>query len=191
MSTNFIVNAENISYKVNDNKLFHNLSFTIGKGEAVHIQGSNGSGKSTLIRIILGITKQTKGNVYINSDKEICYLGHKNALKNYLSLDDNILLMELNKHPELKKHIESLGLKKLLDVNVANLSYGQQKKLALLRLFLNKSDLIVLDEPFVGLDKETQEILNKFLVNQLSKDKSIIFTSHISSSIHAKELLLR
>ena len=68
---------------------------------------------------------------------------------------------------------------------------ANKKKLALLRLFLNKSDLIVLDEPFVGLDKETQEILNKFLVNQLSKNKCIIFTSHISSSIDAKELLLR
>ncbi len=191
MNTNFIVNAENISYKVNDNKLFHNLSFVIEEGEAMHVKGSNGSGKSTLIRIILGITKQTKGNIIVNTNREICYLGHKNALKNYLSLEDNILLMDLNKHPELKQYIELLGFKKLLDVNVANLSYGQQKKLALLRLFLNESDLIVLDEPFVGLDKETQEILNNFLVSQLNKNKAIIYTSHISCPIDSKELLLR
>ena len=191
MNTNFIVNAENISYKVNDNKLFHNLSFVIEEGEAMHVKGSNGSGKSTLIRIILGIIKQTKGNILVNTNREICYLGHKNALKNYLSLDDNILLMDLTKHPDLKQYIEVLGFKKLLDVNVANLSYGQQKKLALLRLFLNDSDLIVLDEPFVGLDKETQEILNNFLVNQLNKNKAIIYTSHISCPIDSKELLLR
>jgi len=191
MNTNFIVNAENISYKVNDNKLFHNLSFVIKEGEALHVKGSNGSGKSTLIRIILGITKQTKGNILVNTNREICYLGHKNALKNYLSLEDNILLMDLNKHPDLKQFIEVLGFKKLLDVNVANLSYGQQKKLALLRLFLNESDLIVLDEPLVGLDKETQEILNNFLVNQLNKNKAIIYTSHISCPIDSKELLLR
>ena len=191
MNSNFIVNAENISYKVNDNKLFHNLSFVIEEGEAMHVKGSNGSGKSTLIRIILGITKQTKGNIIVNTNREICYLGHKNALKNYLSLEDNILLMDLNKHPELKQYIELLGFKKLLDVNVANLSYGQQKKLALLRLFLNESDLIVLDEPFVGLDKETQEILNNFLVSQLNKNKAIIYTSHISCPIDSKELLLR
>ena len=191
MNTNFIVNAENISYKVNDNKLFHNLSFVIEEGEAMHVRGSNGSGKSTLIRIILGITKQTKGNIIVNTNREICYLGHKNALKNYLSLEDNILLMDLNKHPDLKQYIEVLGFKKLLDVNVANLSYGQQKKLALLRLFLNESDLIVLDEPFVGLDKETQEILNNFLVSQLNKNKAIIYTSHISCPIDSKELLLR
>ena len=74
MSKDFIVNAENISYKVNGNKLFHNLSFTIEEGEALHVQGSNGSGKSTLIRIILGITKQTK---YINCD---CYFNKMNHL---------------------------------------------------------------------------------------------------------------
>ena len=191
MSTDCIVNAENISYKVNENKLFHNLSFIIEEGEALHVQGSNGSGKSTLIRIILGITKQTKGNISVNTNKEICYLGHKNALKNYLSLEDNIFLMELNEHPDLKKYIEILGFNKLLDVNVANLSYGQQKKLALLRLFLNESDLIVLDEPLVGLDKETQEILNNFLVDQLNKNKAVIYTSHIGCPIDSKELLLK
>ena len=191
MDVSLIINAENIAYKVNDNKLFHNLSFSIKKGEALHLQGANGSGKSTLLRIILGITNQTKGNISVNSKKEICYLGHKNALKNYLSLDDNILLMELDDHPDLNKYIDVLGLKKLLDVNVANLSYGQQKKLALLRLFLNQSDLIVLDEPFVGLDNNTQEILSNFLTDELGKNKGIIYTSHISCPLESKTLLLK
>ena len=47
MDVSLIINAENIAYKVNDNKLFHNLSFSIKKGEALHLQGANGSGKST------------------------------------------------------------------------------------------------------------------------------------------------
>ena len=183
--------AENISYKVNENKLFHNLSFSLNNGESLHIKGPNGSGKSTLIRIILGITNPTKGLISVNSSKDICYLGHKNALKNYLSLDDNILLMEFNNHPCLKKFIEILDLKRYLDVNVANLSYGQQKKLGLLRLFLNSSDLIVLDEPFVGLDKETQIILTNFLTDQLKENKTLIYTSHIECDIDSKKLLLK
>ena len=183
--------AENISYKVNENKLFHNLSFSLNNGESLHIKGPNGSGKSTLIRIILGITNPTKGLISINSTKDICYLGHKNALKNYLSLDDNILLMDFDNHPCLKKYIEILDLKRYLDVNVANLSYGQQKKLGLLRLFLNSSDLIILDEPFVGLDKETQIILTDFLTDQLEENKTLIFTSHIGCDIDSKTLLLK
>ena len=183
--------AENISYKVNDNKLFHNLSFSLNTGESLHIKGPNGSGKSTLLRIILGITNPTKGSISINSTKYKCYLGHKNALKNYLSLDDNILLMEFDNHPCLKKYIEILDLKRYLDVNVANLSYGQQKKLGLLRLFLNSSDLIILDEPFVGLDKETQIILTDFLTDQLKENKTLIYTSHIECDIDSKTLLLK
>lgn len=183
--------AENISYKVNDNKLFHNLSFSLNTGESLHIKGPNGSGKSTLLRIILGITNPTKGLITINSTKHKCYLGHKNALKNYLSLDDNILLMEFDNHPCLKKYIEILDLKRYLDVNVANLSYGQQKKLGLLRLFLNSSDLIILDEPFVGLDKETQIILTDFLTDQLKENKTLIYTSHIECDIDSKTLLLK
>ena len=183
--------AENISYKVNENKLFHNLSFSLNNGESLHIKGPNGSGKSTLIRIILGITNPTKGLITINSTRDICYLGHKNALKNYLSLDDNILLMDFDNHPCLKKYIEILDLKRYLDVNVANLSYGQQKKLGLLRLFLNSSDLIILDEPLVGLDKETQIILTDFLTDQLKENKTLIFTSHIGCDIDSKTLLLK
>ena len=188
MNTNYLIVAKNISYKINENKLFHNLSFDVSEGEALHICGDNGSGKSTLIRIILGITKQTKGNIKNNSVQGITYLGHKNAIKNYLTLEDNILLMELNDNKELNKYIEILNLRKYMDVIAANLSFGQQKKLALLRIFLNNSDLIVLDEPFVGLDIETQDILSEFLNSQLKISKTIIFTSHIPCCIESKTL---
>jgi len=191
MNKNHLITAENIGYKINENKLFHNLSFDVGQGEALHIRGDNGSGKSTLIRIILGITKQTKGSIKNNSLKGMAYLGHKNAIKNYLTLEDNILLMELNDNINLNKFIEVLNLKKYMDVLAANLSFGQQKKLALLRIFLNNSDLIVLDEPFVGLDIETQNILSEFLNNQLKMSKSIIYTSHIPCQIESKTLTIK
>ena len=186
MNTDPSVIAKKISYKINDNKLFHDLSFCLNKGKALHICGDNGSGKSTLIRIILGITKQTKGELEISSTKGISYIGHKNAIKNYLSVEDNILLMQLHNHKDLNRYIEILNLKKYLDVLVANLSFGQQKKLALLRIFLNNSDIIILDEPFVGLDNETQKILSNFLNEQLENNKILIFTSHISCEINAE-----
>ena len=185
---NFLITADNLSYKINEKKLFKNITFSLCKGECIHIKGSNGSGKSTLLRIILGITNPTKGSINNGVKKNISYLGHKNALKSYLSVEDNILLMGLSAHKELKRYLEILSLKDLLDIKVANLSYGQQKKLALLRIFLSNSDLIVLDEPFVGLDIENQNILTDFLKNQLQKEKGIIFTSHIHCSIKSNIL---
>ena len=184
-----LISAQNISYKINEKKLFHNLSFEVFSGEGLHIKGGNGSGKSTLLKILLGITSITKGSVnYTNQDLKISYLGHKNALKSYLSVEDNIKLMGLLNHHELKKNLETLSLEKLLDIKVANLSYGQQKKLALLRIFLGNTNLIVLDEPFVGLDIENQNILSNFLNKQLQKKRGIIFTSHINCDVDSKTL---
>ena len=188
MNKNSLIVAQNIGYKINENKLFHNISFDIKHGEALHIKGRNGSGKSTLIRIILGITEPVKGTLENKSTKEICYLGHKNALKTYLTLDDNINLMQLTNCDMLKSYLDKLELNKYRDVTVSNLSFGQQKKLALLRVFLNNSDLIILDEPFVGLDDGALSILTSFLNNELNKNKSLVFTSHIPCNINSKIL---
>ena len=191
MNTKSLIKAENIAYKINENKLFHNLSFSVNKGEALYISGPNGSGKSTLIRIILGITKQTKGAITYNKSNNISYLGHKNALKNYLTVLDNLILLGLNSHEKLNNFLEELALKKYLDVTVANLSFGQQKKLALLRIFLNKSNVIVLDEPFVGLDTYTQNIVESFLIKEINLGKALIYTSHINCNIDSKILNLK
>ena len=188
MNKNSLIVAQNIGYKINENKLFHNISFDIKHGEALHIKGRNGSGKSTLIRIILGITEPVKGTLENKSTKEICYLGHKNALKTYLTLDDNINLMQLGNCDMLKSYLNKLELNKYRDITVSNLSFGQQKKLALLRVFLNNSDLIILDEPFVGLDDGAHEVLTSFLNNELDKNKSLVFTSHIPCNINSKIL---
>ena len=188
MNKNSLIVAENIGYKINENKIFYNISFDIKQGEALHIKGRNGSGKSTLIRIILGITKPVKGTLENKSTKEICYIGHKNALKTYLTLDDNINLMQLGNCDMLKSYLDKLELNKYRDVTVSNLSFGQQKKLALLRVFLNNSDLIILDEPFVGLDDGAHTVLTSFLNNELNNNKSLVFTSHIPCNINSKIL---
>ena len=188
MNENSLIVAQNVGYKINENKLFHNISFDIKHGEALHIKGRNGSGKSTLIRIILGITEPVKGTLENKSTKEICYLGHKNALKTYLTLDDNINLMQLTNCDMLKSYLDKLELNKYRDVTVSNLSFGQQKKLALLRVFLNNSDLIILDEPFVGLDDGAHTVLTSFLNSELDKNKSLVFTSHIPCNINSKIL---
>ena len=188
MNKNSLIVAENIGYKINENKLFYNISFDIKQGEALHIKGRNGSGKSTLIRNILGITEPLKGTLENKSTKEICYIGHKNALKTYLTLDDNINLMQLGNCDMLKSYLDKLELNKYRDVTVSNLSFGQQKKLALLRVFLNNSDLIILDEPFVGLDDGAHTVLTSFLNNELNNNKSLVFTSHIPCNINSKIL---
>ena len=185
-----LVSAQNITYSINENKLFHNLSFGVNAGEGLHIKGGNGSGKSTLLRIILGITTPTKGLIIrCNEDLKISYLGHKNAIKNYLTPIENLEL--LFNDVEIKIAYEWLykfNLSHVQDELAASLSFGQQKKLALIRVLAQSPELIVLDEPFVGLDQTAADQLNHFLEEQLSEGVGLIFTSHINPKISCKVL---
>ena len=185
-----LVSAQNITYSINENKLFHNLSFRVNSGEGLHIKGGNGSGKSTLLRIILGITTPTKGLIErSNEDLKTSYLGHKNAIKNYLTPIENLEL--LFNDVEIKIAYEWLykfNLSHVQDELSASLSFGQQKKLALIRVLAQSPELIVLDEPFVGLDQTAADQLNHFLEEQLSEGVGLIFTSHINPKISCKVL---
>ena len=180
-----LFSAQNITYSINENKLFHNLSFEINSGEGLHIKGGNGSGKSTLLRIILGVTSPSKGLIQsYDQDLKISYLGHKNAIKNYLTPVENLELLfggdELNVAFEW---LNSFGLSHLQDELTASLSFGQQKKLALIRVLAQSSDLLVLDEPFVGLDQTTADQINSFLAQKISQGVGLILTSHITPMI--------
>ena len=185
-----LLSAQNITHSINDAKLFYNLSFDINSAEALHIRGGNGSGKSTLLRIILGITTPSKGLVeLIKPDLKISYLGHKNAVKSYLTPLENLEL--LFHDAELKhafKWLDRFGLTNVQDELTANLSFGQQKKLALIRVMAQSSELIVIDEPFVGLDQATANQLKNFLAKKLSEGVGLILTSHIDPMIECIEL---
>ena len=185
-----LFSAQNITYSINENKLFHNLSFEINSGEGLHIKGGNGSGKSTLLRIILGITSPSKGLIQAHDqDLKISYLGHKNAIKNYLTPIENLDLLfsgdELNLAFEW---LNKFGLCHVQDELAASLSFGQQKKLALIRVLAQSSDLLVLDEPFVGLDQATTDQLNSFLAQKISQGVGLILTSHITPMIDCEVL---
>jgi heme exporter protein A len=185
-----LFSAQNITYSINENKLFHNLSFEVNSGEGLHIKGGNGSGKSTLLRIILGVTSPSKGVIQsYDQELKISYLGHKNAIKNYLTPIENLDLLfsgdELNLAFEW---LNKFALSHVQDELTASLSFGQQKKLALIRVLAQSSDLLVLDEPFVGLDQATTDQLNSFLAQKISQGVGLILTSHITPMIDCKVL---
>jgi heme ABC exporter ATP-binding subunit CcmA len=190
MQNSLLIKADNLSYKINESKLFSGISFALNNNEALHIMGSNGSGKSTLIRILGGISEPSKGNITKKEDLKISYLGHKNALKSYLSVRDNLDLLDLMDKEQIDNLLTKFNLMNKLDVTLGNLSFGQQKKIALLRIFINEADLILLDEPFVGLDIEMCEILSEHLNKKVEEGSGLIFTSHIASNIRANNFNL-
>ena len=151
-----LIEAKNISYKINDRNILNNISFVINFGELVKISGDNGTGKTTLLKIIIGLTKQTKGELINHNEDKVCFLGHKNNLKNYLSIRENLMI--------------------------------QQKKLSLIRVLNSVENILILDEPFVGLDQKSKEFLKDFMEAEVKKNKTIIFTSHIDFKDDYREI---
>ena len=84
--------------------------------------------------------------------------------------------------------LNSFGLSHLQDELTASLSFGQQKKLALIRVLAQSSDLLVLDEPFVGLDQTTADQINSFLAQKISQGVGLVLTSHITPMIDCAAL---
>ena len=165
-----LIEAKNISYKINDRNILNNISFVINFGELVKISGDNGSGKTTLLKIIIGLTKQTKGEFINHNEDKVCFLGHKNNLKNYLSIRDNLMIQGLKLDSFNLDLLEKFNLRRHIDNSVGTLSFGQQKKLSLIRVLNSVENILILDEPFVGLDQKSKEFLKR-LYGSRSKEK--------------------
>lgn len=161
------------------------VSFKVEMGVIFGLFGPNGAGKTTAIRIISGILKPDSGRVHIRSE-HISYIPEElslyreekviNILKYVLSLK-NIPHKERNN--EIEKWGSLLGIEEFFKRRIGTLSKGQKKKIMFVMSLLGDPDIIIMDEPFVGLDVEASEGLKKIVYDMKKKGKTIIFSTHI------------
>ena len=179
-----MLEVNKISKSYNGQKIFSDLSFDIQEGEILGITGRNGTGKSTLLKILSKIAIQDFGEIIINPDINVDYLGHENMFFGEMTIKENIDFF--TKFENIEKSEENiselknlLGLELIYTKKINELSYGQAKKSGLYRIVLSNSDLILLDEPFSGLDTQSVENLI-LLINKLKlKKKTLIISSNI------------
>jgi heme exporter protein A len=182
--------------------LFKNLSFHLNPGEVIKISGANGSGKTTLIKILTGILKNYEGKISLKNEEEkslknlsdeVFYMGHKNALKENLTVQENLQhdfrLLNSNKN-ELDSYLEKLNLKEFLFTRVSELSEGQKRKIILACCLASNSSIYLLDEPFINLDVDSQEIIMEALDSKIHNGAAVIFTSHDQNIKNSIELNL-
>ena len=173
------------------------------------IIGPNGSGKSTLLRTIVGVLKPIRGDVLLDGvsvfrnprvKKLIGYFPHGVGLLPNLTVRKNLILygeligLERNLVRSRIEEISSLfKLDDLLDKRVSELSHGQRVRVGIARALLHDPEVLVLDEPFTGLDPHFSRELQNILV-RLAEHKVIIITTHLISHIqecpHRKVLLI-
>lgn len=185
------IKFENLYKSYDDVEILHGISFVVEPGKPMAFLGRNGAGKTTTIRGFMDVFKFDSGEVLINgkpfkvSDYKIGYLPEERGLyQKHKILDQLIYFSKLRGIDEksAKKNIldllEKVGLEKYANKKLETLSKGNQQKVQIVQALMNEPDLIILDEPFSGLDPVNSKILRD-LVNDFSKaGKYLIFSSH-------------
>ena len=176
-----------------DRTLFEGLSLVVNTGELLYLRGPNGAGKTSLLRILTGLSTPESGAVSYNGmdiaeDKtdyyrDLFYLGHKSGTNGSLSALDNLSFWLAQHSTSVQQNglydvLAKVGLVGLEDVPVRYLSAGQQRRVALSRLWLKPAKVWVLDEPFTALDVKGVHLLETSMKEHVSRGGLIITTSH-------------
>ena len=194
-----MIEVKNVTKKYGSTIAVDNISFDVKDGEVVGFLGPNGAGKSTTMNMITGFIEPTQGQIIINGNdiskrprkakKEIGYMPENVPLYYELTPREFIMYMAELKMVERKKRkeevekvIKETGLQDVQNKLIRNLSRGYKQRVSLAGALVGNPDVIILDEPTVGLDpKQITEIRN--LIKELGKKHTVILSSHILSEI--------
>lgn len=180
-----MINIKIDEKKFNGNIIIKNLNINVNKAEFLSIIGPSGCGKTTLLNIVASLDKDFIGS--INGDlSNISFMFQDHRLLPWLSVKENLLLISKDKNlDEIKRLLKLVGLEECLNVYPNKLSGGMARRVAIVRTFLNKPKLILLDEPFTSLDYPTAMELKKEFIKFCSdyKPTVILVTHDISEAI--------
>ena len=167
---------ENISISYQDRPIIKNLSLQIPFGQTTAILGSSGAGKTSLIHSLMGLTP-FEGKISGLKGKKLSAVFQEDRLIEDLGLLKNISIVSPALEGEIKSHIHEIGLSGEASKKAGKLSGGMKRRVAILRAMLAASDIIIMDEPFKGLDKEMKERVIQFL-KKSCEGKTVICITH-------------
>ena len=192
-----IVDVDHLSFEYGNRRVLHNLNFSIRQGDYAVLTGENGSGNSTLMKVLSGELESAKGRVVIaGSDSltaalhriRIGYMPQNGTSRNAFFPATVEEIMETGMyHPFWKKWavkdkkericrtLEEMGMKDALNRRIGELSGGQQQRVMLARVLISKPQLLLLDEPAVGVDQESLRQLAAVLKRRNQEEAMTIF----------------
>ncbi len=171
-----MLKIENITLKYEDKTVIDGLSYKFTDGTVTAITGASGSGKTTLLYLLSGLNKAQKGTVY-NDHQKIAAVFQENRLFPWLSAIDNITITGADVC-RAKELLKFLFPNETVDGKYPDeLSGGMKQRIAIARALAYEPDLLLLDEPFKGLDKETKTLVAN-IVFEATKGKTCILITH-------------
>ena len=194
--------VKDLSVERLDKKIFENINLSLTSGNITILKGRNGSGKTTLLKTILNIIEPSFGSIYWKGKllkknlydfyNHVTYIADKTSSLTKLTVKDNIriwnkiFLSNIN-ISQIETALKTLKLENYLNHKVGTLSFGETKKLEFLRLIIENKKVWVLDEPLSSLDEDSVELIKQTFEDHVSKEGSIIFSSHQNPGIYVTE----
>ncbi len=194
--------VKNLSVERLDKKIFENINLSLTSGNITILKGKNGSGKTTLLKTILNIIEPSFGSIYWKGKllkknlydfyNHVTYIADKTSSLTKLTVKDNIniwnkiFLSNIN-NSQIETALKTLKLENYLNHKVGTLSLGETKKLEFLRLIIENKKIWILDEPLSSLDEDTVELIKQTFEDHVTKEGSIIFSSHQNPGIYVSE----
>ena len=192
-----MLEVHKINKTINDKKIVSNVSFNINHGEIFGLLGPNGAGKTSIFYIIAGLTKSNNGKIiyanrnisklpmHLRSNLGIKYLPQEPSIFQNLTVYENLYgLAELsfkNKNDILdfiESSVEEFDLSSILNYKGRQLSGGQRRKVEIARTLASKPKIILLDEPFAGIDPMAIDDIKSVLIKLSQKNIAILITDH-------------
>jgi ABC-type multidrug transport system ATPase subunit len=164
-----VIRARGVERRYGDKRVLRGVEFDIGAGGFLVVTGPNGSGKTTLLRLCAGLAVPTRGELDVSVERgRIGYLAHEPLVYRELTALENLELYgRLYRVPERRERtgmlLERFGLWDARHERAGSYSRGMLQRLALCRTLLHEPALLVLDEPYTGLDEEGAELLDREL----------------------------
>ena len=178
-NTSKSINIENISFAYEDKIVFENYSQRFPIGETSVIMAPSGFGKTTLLYMIAGLISPTNGNINIPiNNPKFSFAFQDLRLIESLNVKKNITLVNSNiSTNDLDKCLEALAIKDLADKKVSALSGGEKSRVSIARALMADYDILLLDEPFNGLDDTTKDNVIKY-IKEKTAHKTVLLVTH-------------
>ncbi len=181
-----LVQLDNVTLAFGANQVLNDVTLSISPGECVGIQGPNGSGKTTLIRVIGTLQQISSGSVIVlplepKPRLEIGLVGHRAALNDFLTLRENLeFVAGLRAIPssEVERTLSATGLDPVANRRADRASQGMRRRTDLARIALTSPKLLLLDEPYTGLDETATGIVDQLIKNTRERGGGVALVSH-------------
>lgn len=186
--------AENLSVRRGDDLLFTGISFTLEQGQALVVTGRNGTGKSTLLRTVAGLLRPEEGAIRLSVEsgwserrpaEASHYLGHRNAMKQELTVRENLGFwktwlsdFEGKRSLSIEDAAEAVGLEGIAHLPFGYLSAGQQRRFAMAKLLVAYRPIWILDEPTAALDAAADKLFAGLVETHLADGGMVIAATH-------------